>query len=137
VGGDRGGDLDHLQESERAFLHAGAAGGRRDDQWQAFAGGPLDGERQPLARRAANRPAEEAELARCRRHPVPAQPAFAGDHQLVESGGRPRPRKTGGIGRFGRNVSQFVIPGPERPRVQQRGQQLGGVHRAGPAGRGR
>jgi hypothetical protein len=90
VGRGHGGDLDHLREGERAFLHAGAAGGGRDDQWQALAGGPLDGERQPLSRRGANRQAEESELARCHRHPVPAQPAFAGDHRLVESGGRPR-----------------------------------------------
>lgn len=36
-------DLDHLQERESSFLHAGAAAGGQDDQRQPLAGGPLDG----------------------------------------------------------------------------------------------
>jgi hypothetical protein len=57
------GDLDHLHERGSAFLHARTAGGGRGDNRQPFPGGSPDGGGDARRGRAADRAAEEAELA--------------------------------------------------------------------------
>ena len=86
VPGDRGGDADHLQEGDRALLHAGAAGDRRGQQRQPLVGGPLDGGDQPLGRGDPDRPGEEAELPGDDGDAAAAQLALAGDDRLVLPG---------------------------------------------------
>src|SRR5207247_6168114 len=40
--GERAAGLSHLHQTEHAFIHARAAGGRDDDDWNALRGGKLD-----------------------------------------------------------------------------------------------
>ena len=130
VRGDRHRDLRHLQERDRALLHAGAAGGGQRDQRQPLGGGPFDGPGQPFPGRHADRPAQETELARGDGHPPPGQHALAGDHRFVQAGPVPRRGQAGGVGGVRPHIGRGLVPRPERARGQQRAQQFTGLHPA-------
>ena len=84
-----GGDLDHLQERDRALLHPGTARARRGQQRQPLAGGAFHRRGDPFCCRHADGPGEEVELARDDRDATPVHPALSGHHRLVQPGGSP------------------------------------------------
>ena len=118
VRGHRGGDLDHLQEGDRALLHAGAAGGGQGDEGQSPGRGPFGGRGQALPGGHPDRPAQETELAGGHGHPVTADPALAGDHRFIQAGPFPGRGQIGGVGRIRPHVGGCGVPGPERARIQ-------------------
>ena len=132
---DGGGDLDHLQERDRALLHAGATRTRRREQRQ-----PLD--RRPVApptviRSAAATPIEPARKSNSHGHhgDAPAEHrALAGQHRLVEPGlGRRVDPAAAPIALVGVDVQRWAVPAAKRPRVQHGVAQLEGTdpaHRA-------
>ena len=91
---DGGGDLDHLQERDRALLHAGAARTRRRHQRQPLGGRAFHGRGDALGGGHADRPGQEVELAGDDGDPTPEHRALAGQHRFVEAGRRP------GVGQF-------------------------------------
>lgn len=89
VQGDGCGDLDHLQECDCAFLHAGAAGARRRQQRQPLRRCTLHRGGDPFGRRHTDRAAEEAEFTDHHRYAATEDPALSGQHRLVDAGSGP------------------------------------------------
>ena len=102
VRGDGGGDLHHLEERDRALLHAGAAGRRAGDHRDALGGGALDGAHEALGGGDADRAGEEGELGGDDGDPAAGDPGLAGDDRLVEAGAGPRGGELGGVLRVDR-----------------------------------
>ena len=87
---DRGGDLDHLQEGDRALLHAGAAGTRATPP--AAAASAVARSIAAVIRSAAATPIEPARKSNSQATTATRRPntgALAGQHRFVEARWRP------------------------------------------------
>ena len=115
---DGRGDLDHLQERDGAFLHAGAAGTRRRQQRQPLAGGALHGRGDPFGRGDPDRPGQEIELAGHHRDPPPEYAALAGQHRFVQAGGGRRGGQLPPVRLAGGNRQRRGVPAGKRSRVE-------------------
>ena len=124
---DGRGDLHHLQERDRALLHAGAARARRRQQRQPFGGRPLDGHGDPLGRRHPDRAGEEVELARHHRDPPAEDAALPGDDRFVQAGRGLRRRQLAAIFVTLRDRHGRGVPATERFVVQHGIPQLKGT----------
>jgi hypothetical protein len=118
VSRDRRRDLDHLQEGDRALLHARATRHRCCQQRQALDGSPLDGHHEPFGRRDADRAGEERELAGEHGHPPAVDASLAGDHRLVQAAALAGARELAGVGLVGVHWHGGCVPPDEGAVVQ-------------------
>ena len=82
--GDRG--ARHLHEREDALLHAGAAGGRKQDEGRALLDRAQHAGDHRLAGGHAERAGHEAEVLRGGHHLLAVEHAFADQHRVLEAG---------------------------------------------------
>lgn len=114
------GDLDHLHERERAFLHSGAARGRRREQGESFRGGPFDRGDDPFGCRDTDRSGEEGELAGDQRDPASVDGADSGEYRLVDPGPLSGTLEFGAVGVIGVDVDRGFVPRDETALVEHR-----------------
>ena len=116
---DRDGDLHHLNERDRPFLHPSATGRRCGQERKSLCGGSFDRPNETLGGGYADRTRQEAEFTGDQRDAPTGDAALAGQHRLIQSRLRPGARQLRVIARIQvRRWGHRLVPALEGPCIK-------------------